>query len=128
MEIKEVLHEQVLQDVFKWGIPINMHPIENFFGVVVEACQVGPIQAHTTYCSGSHQWATQLLCLSISRGVVPLPIGSVSRLTAASVFWGTKSKVGLTLHPMPPTCWKATPLPFAHLVPSLYLGPMARFA
>lgn len=40
------------------------------------------------------------------------PTASVSRLLTASV-WGAgggKSKLGLTLHPMPPTCWKATPL------------------
>lgn len=52
----------------------------------------------------------------------PSLTGGVSRLLAARVFCGAKSKVGRTLHPMPPTWWKATPLPFVLLVLSLYLG------
>lgn len=55
----------------------------------------------------------------------PSPTGSISRPLADGVFWEAKCKVGLTFHPMPPTRWKATLLPFALLVLFLCFGPLA---
>lgn len=55
----------------------------------------------------------------------PLPTGRISRPLADGVFWEAKCKVDLTFHPMPPTGWKATLLPFALWALFLCFGPLA---
>lgn len=106
--IKTVLHKQVLLDVFKLGsqsirsIPLKTSGLwlksfrqalwwpTNVFPWTPPMGNAATVPAHK-----------QRSCPSLTEGV--------SRLLAARAFCGSKSKVGRTLHPMPPTWWKATP-------------------